>query len=108
MSTPSAEPTIHEQVTREAELEQEQSSLHEELTNVRTERSAAEEPTNEQTRTRASKSSRRKALEKGLGVAVASVGAGALLELSGGTARAASTPKPGVFASSTAGTPAVK
>jgi hypothetical protein len=47
-------------------------------------------------------------LAKGLGVAaVASAGAGALLELSGGTAQASSI-KPGVFASSTAGTPAVK
>ena len=58
-------------------------------------------------RTRPRRNSRRKVLTKGLGVAVATVGAGALLELSSGTASAESI-KPGVFASNMAGTPAVK
>jgi hypothetical protein len=111
MNTPSEESTIHEQVTRLAELEQENSSLHEELTNARAERAPATEEEGRakpQTRTRPRRSSRRKMLTKGLGVAaVASVGAGALLELSSGRASASSI-KPGVFASSTAGTPAVK
>src|SRR5690349_13005475 len=50
---------------------------------------------------------RRDILAKSLGVAAAAVGAGAVLDLSAGTAQA-STTKAGVFASSTAGTPAVK
>ena len=109
MSTPSEEPTLHELLSRLAELEQAHARLQEELTNVRAERApAAEEQASAQTRTRPRRSSRRKVLEKGLGVAVATVGAGAMLELSGGTALAASTPKPGVFASNVAGTPAVK
>jgi len=91
-----------------AELEQAHARLQEELTHVRAERApATEEQASTQTRTHPKRNSRRKVLEKGLGVAVATVGAGTLLELSSGTALAASTAKPGVFASSTAGTPAV-
>ncbi len=110
MNTPSEEPITHELLSRLAALEQAHARLHEELTHVRAERApAAEEQTSAQTRPRPRRSSRRKMLTKGLGVAaVATVGAGALLELSSGTALAASTPKPGVFASSVAGTPAVK
>jgi hypothetical protein len=63
-------------------------------------------------RTRPRRNSRRKVLTKGLEVALATVGAGALLELSSGTASAESIKpegiKPGVFASNGAGTPAVK
>jgi hypothetical protein len=112
MNTPSEEPTRDAQVTREAELEQAHGRLHEELTKG----SALLPPAAEeegrarpQTRTPPRRSSRRKMLTKGLGVvAVASVGAGALLELSSGTALASGAAKPGVFASSTASTPAVK
>ncbi len=75
MNTPSEEPTIHELLSRLAELEQAHARLQEELTNVQAER--------------------------------ATVGAGALPELSNGTALAPG-PTPGVFASSVAGTPAVK
>lgn len=58
-------------------------------------------------RTCPQRSSRRKMLTKGLGAAaLASAGAGALLELSSGTALAGSV-KPGVFASDTADIPAV-
>ncbi len=108
MSTIQEEPTLHELLSRVAALEQENGRLQEELTNLGAQRAAADEQANGQTGTRTRKSSRRKVLEKGLGVAVATVGAGTLLELSSGTASAAPTPKPGVFASSTAGTPAVK
>src|SRR5204863_3158101 len=83
MSTPSEEPTIHEQVTRLAELEQENSSLHEELTNARAERAPATEEEGRakpQTRTRPRRSSRRKVVTKGQGVVTAaSAGAGTLL-----------------------------
>ncbi len=111
MNTPSEEPTQNAQVTGEAELNQANGRLHEELTKGRAQlpkASEEKEPAGSQIRTRPCKSSRRKMLTKGLGVAAAvSVGAGALLELSGGTAQAARIPKKGVFASSTAGTPAV-
>src|SRR5258708_13294278 len=108
MNTPSEEPTLHELLSRLAELEQAHARLQAELTNVRAERASEGGQTSTQrpTRTRPRRSSRRKVLTKGLGVAVASVGAGTLLELSGGTALAAGA-KPGVFASSVSGTPAV-
>lgn len=108
MNTPFEEPTIHELATRLTELEQANAHLQAELANVRAER-AAEEQISTQTPTqpiRPQRSSRRKMLTKGLGVAVASVGAGAMLELGGGTASAASS-KRGLFASSVAGKPAV-
>jgi uncharacterized protein YPO0396 len=93
MNTPSEEPTQNAQGTRGAELEQEQSRLREELTKGRAERAPAEEKqAKPQTRTRPRESSRRKMLARGLGVAaVASAGAGALLELSNGTAQAVPT-----------------
>src|SRR5256885_2545437 len=107
MNTSSGEPTRNEG----DELEQVRAGLHEALTNggvVLPKSSEGGEQAGRQTRTRSQRSSRRKMLAKGLGVAaVASAGASALLELSGGTAQASSI-KPGVFASSTAGTPAVK
>ena len=110
MNTPSEEPTQNAQVTGEGELEQAHGRLHKEPTEGRARRPKApeeEEQARPQTHTRPRRSSRRKMLTKGLGMAaVASVGAGALLELSGGTAEA--SVKPGVFASNTAGTPAVK
>ena len=105
MNTPFEEPTIHELATRLAELEQANANLQAELTNVRAER-AAEEQTGTQTPTHSQRSSRRKMLTKGLGVAVASVGVGTMLEMSGGTALA--VPARGFFASSVAGKPAVK
>ena len=108
MITTPDESTLQTLVNRLAELEQAHAHLQEELQVVKAERAAAGEQATGQARTRTSKSSRRKVLEKGLGVAVATVGAGALLELSGGTALASDPAKPGVFASSTAGTPAVK
>ena len=108
MNTSSEEPTLHELLSRVAALEQANGRLQEELTSLGAERAAAEEQANGQKGTRTRKSSRRKVLEKGLGVAVATVGAGALLELSGGTALASDPAKAGVFASSTAGTPAVR
>ena len=108
MSTTSEEPTIHELLSRLAELEQAHACLQEELTNVRAERvPVAEEQTSTQTRPRPRRSSRRKVLRKGLGVAVATVGAGAMLELSSGTALAKPI-GPGDFASSVSGTPAVR
>ena len=111
MNTPSEEPIRNAQETRGTELEQEQSSVQEELTEGRANAwpvPTEEEQARPQTRAHPHRSSRRKILTKGLGVAtVASVGAGALLELSSGTAQASGI-KPGVFASSTAGTPAVK
>jgi hypothetical protein len=75
---------------------------HEELAVTR----APEAPAGEGERHPARQTRRREMLAKGLGVAAAAVGAGAVLDLSAGTAQAAST-KPGVFVSSTAGTPAV-
>ena len=105
MNTPFEEPTIHELATRVAELEQANANLQAELTNVQAER-AVEEQTGTRTSTRSQRSSRRKMLAKGLGVAVASVGVGTMLEMSGGTALAA--PARGSFSSSVAGKPAVK
>jgi hypothetical protein len=109
MSTPFEGPTPNAQETKGAKLEQEQSSLQEELTEGRVNASPVpteEEQARPQTRARPHRSSRRKMLTKGMGVAaVASVGAGALLQLSSGTALASG---PGVFTSSKAGTPAVK
>ncbi len=108
MSTTQEEPTLHELVSRLAALEQANGRLQEELTSLRAERATAEEQAGQQTLPRARKNSRRKVLTRGLGVVVASVGAGAMLEVSGGTALAErESVKPGVFASSTAGTPAV-
>ena len=92
MNTPSEKPTRNAQVTGEAELEQAHGRLHEELTERRAllpKAPEGEEQVRPQTRTRSQRSSRRKMLTKGLGVAAAaSVGAGALLELSGWTAQA--------------------
>src|SRR5437868_1958691 len=110
MNTPSEKPTRNTQVTGEAELEQAHGRLHEELTERRAllpKAPEGEEQVRPQTRTRSQRSSRRKMLTKGLGMAAASVGASALLELSDGTALA-KAPGPGVFASSVATTPAVK
>lgn len=111
MNTPSEEPTRNAQVTGEAELNQAHGRLHEELTKGRAllpKASEEEAPVGSQIRTHPRGSSRRKMLTKGLGMAaVVSVGAGALLQLSGGTAQAANIPKKGIFTSSKAGTPAV-
>jgi len=107
MSTTQEEPTLQELMSRMAALEQVNARLLEELTNVRAERApAAVEQANRQSLPRTRKSSRRRMLTTGLEVAAAAVGAGTLLELSSGVASAAQ-PKPGVFASSVAGKPAV-
>lgn len=107
MSTTQEEPSLQELMSRVAALEQVNACLLEELTNVRAERAlTAVEQAKRQPLPRIRKSSRRRVLTTGLEVAAAAVGAGTLLELSSGVASAAH-PKPGVFASSIAGNPAV-
>ena len=81
----------------------EESARDEELTGTR----AGEARLGEREQQRGPSARRRDILAKSLGVAAAAVGAGAVLDLSAGTAQASST-KAGVFASSTAGTPTVK
>src|SRR5215469_9122501 len=97
MNTPFEEPTLNALLSRVAELEQAHTRLHEEVTSLRAARANAEGQTLAQPSPRSHRSSRRKVLAKGLGVAVATVGAGAMLELSTGTALAEK--KSGVFVS---------
>src|SRR6266567_16099 len=109
------EPTIQELVARLAELERANSSMNEELLTLRaaqpavlaqtslSERSMAE---SEQAPTERPKS-RRRLLRTGLGVAVATVGAAALLEMNTGAAHADGNESPTIFTSNASGTPAV-
>jgi ferric-dicitrate binding protein FerR (iron transport regulator) len=105
MSTTQEGPTLQQLISRVATLEQANVRLLEQLTSVRAERApAADERARRQTGIRPRRSSRRRVLTKSLGVAIAAVGAGAMLELSSGTASAKSS---GEFVSGVAGTPAV-
>src|SRR5258706_6825064 len=70
MSMTTDEPTLQELLDRLAELEQAHTRLQEELTSVRATRANAEEQTAAQPSSRPHRSSRRKVLAKGLGVAV--------------------------------------
>jgi hypothetical protein len=109
------EPTIQELVARLAELERANARMNEELLTLRaaqpavlaqtslSERSMAE---SEQAPTERPKS-RRRLLRTGLGVAVATVGAAALLEMNTGAAHADGNESPTIFTSNASGTPAV-
>lgn len=112
MNTTNDEPTMQELAARLAELEQVNVRLRQELAALQAGQPMARTqkmtlPQEDQARRQRSiskRKSRRGMLTKGLGVALATVGAGTLFEMSAGTAYAKSN---GVFISNIAGTPAV-
>jgi hypothetical protein len=109
------EPAIQELVARLAELERANARMNEELLTLRAAQPAVLAQTSlpersieasEQAPTGRPKS-RRRLLRTGLGVAVATVGAAALLEMNAGAAHANGNETPTTFTSTASGTPAV-
>lgn len=115
MITRENEPTTQELVARLVELERANARMNEELLTSRAAQSAVLARTSlseesmavsEQAPTERPKS-RRRLLRTGLGVAVATVGAAALLEMNTGAAHADGNESPTTFTSNASGTPAV-
>ena len=109
------EPAIQERMASLAELERANARMNEELLTLRAAQPAVPEQASlsgrsmavsEQAPTERPKS-RRRLLRTGLGVAVATVGAGALLEMNAGAAHANGNEGPTIFTSTMSGTPAV-
>jgi len=109
------EPATQELVARLAESERANAPMNEELLTLRPAQPAVLAQTSLSERsmevskqaTTERPKSRRRLLRTGLGVAVATVGAGALLEMNAGAAHADGTEKPTIFTSNASGTPAV-
>lgn len=100
--------TMQELLARLAELERANARMSEQLAAIQTERARSDRqkmPSGranipEKSTESRKRKSRRSLLEKGLGVAAATVGAGALIGINGGTAHADGLEGPTVFASS--------